>query len=362
MTMKIRGSILGLVVIAAVLIALVLWYGKKPPVETPPVASVETNAAPPAATAPSAPVVSAPVSTNAPAAKMVAATATAKPKPAGEPKSQRMVEILSSANDVAIVFYGRLEDQFGNPVAGAEVTGTTTINNGASVGANRVTATSDANGFFQLDAGKGESLGIMPRKAGYALATTGTEFRYSQLDAGYYVPDPNNPTVIKMWKLQGAEPLVGIDQHYKLPYTDAPVNIDLLAGKIVPSGGDLKITVTRPPGVVALSNRQDWSVKIEVLDGGLIETSTSEARVAYAAPDGGYQPGDEFIFSTNAPHKWFGGFDQMFFISSRNGQVYSKVFLSFNLNRNPDDPMSLTLRGVASTGGSRNWEGSVPQQ
>jgi hypothetical protein len=259
---------------------------------------------------------------------------------------------------VPIIFYGRLEDQFGSPVAGAEVTGTTTINNGTNVGANRVTATSDGNGYFQLDAGKGESLGIMPKKAGYALATTGTEFKYSQLDAGYYVPDKNNPTVIKMWKLQGAEPLVNIDQHYKLHYTGAPMNFDLLTGKIVPVGGDLTITVSRPPGVVSLRSRQDWSVQIKVADGGLID-SGGQDRVTYIAPEDGYQPSASFMFSTNAPYKWAGGFDQGFFVKSRNGQVYSKLGLSFNINRNPDDPMSLTLRGVANANGSRNWEGDV---
>jgi hypothetical protein len=42
-----------------------------------------------------------------------------------------------------------------------------------------------------------------------------------------------------MWKLQGAEPLTGIDQRYKFPYTPEPVNVDLLAGRLVPTGGDL---------------------------------------------------------------------------------------------------------------------------
>ena len=50
MTMKIRRSIFWFVVIVAVLIALVLWHGRKKPVETPPATAVETNAAPPAAT------------------------------------------------------------------------------------------------------------------------------------------------------------------------------------------------------------------------------------------------------------------------------------------------------------------------
>ena len=61
-------------------------------------------------------------------------------------------------------------------------------------------------------------------------------------------PDPNSPTIVKMWKLQGAKPLVNIDQHYKLPYTSAPINFDLLTGKIVPDGGDIKLTVSRSPG------------------------------------------------------------------------------------------------------------------
>jgi hypothetical protein len=352
--MKIRPLILGFIVVMAALVALILWHGKKQSVGMPAASSVGTNVAPP-------PVASAPVGTpvHTSAPMTSAASPPVTPKPPAENKAQRMAEILSSANDVPIVFYGRLEDQFGNPVAGAEVAGTTTIINGTTTGANRISTTSDANGVFQLNAGNGQSLGIMPRKAGYALATTGTEFNYSHLSEGYYLPDPNNPTVIKMWKLQGAEPLVGIDQQYKLHVTAAPMNFDLLTGQIVPIGGDLKITVNRPPGVVSLRDRQDWSVLVEVVDGGLIETSVGDARVAYAAPDSGYQPSDTFLFSTNAPHRWFGGFDQMFFISSRNGQIYGKVLLSFNINRNADDPASLTFHGVANANHSRNLEGDA---
>jgi len=347
---------LGFIAIALVVIVLVLWYGKKQPAETPLADLASTNtASSPVTPAQAAPFTSAPIHSNAPAVKSVTTTST--PISPGESKGQRTAEILSTANDVPIIFYGKLEDQFGNPVVGADVAGTTTIINGATTGANRVSVMSDGNGLFQLNAGNGQSLGIMPRKAGYALATTGTEFNYSHLNEGYYVPDQNNPTVIKMWKLQGAESLVNIDQNYKLHATDAPMNFDLLTGKVVPDGGDLKITVIRPSGVVSLHNRQDWSVQVEVVSGGLIETSVGEARVTYVAPDSGYQPSDAFLFSTNAPHKWFGGFDQMFFISSRNGQVYSKVFFSFNINRNPDDPMSLILHGVANAGNSRNWEG-----
>jgi hypothetical protein len=96
---------------------------------------------------------------------------------------------------------------------------------------------------------------------------------------------------------------------------------------------------------------------MQAVDGGLIETSMAEGRVTYQAPRTGYQPSDAFTMSTNLPNKWFDGFDKMFFIQSRNGQVYSKVFISFNINQNPNDPMSVRLRGVANPNNSRNWEG-----
>ena len=47
----------------------------------------------------------------------------------------------------------------------------------------------------------------------------------------------------------------------------------------------------------------------------------------------------------------------MFFVSSRNGQTYSKVLFSFTINQDPDGFMYASFRGVANTNGSRNWEG-----
>ena len=85
--------------------------------------------------------------------------------------------------------------------------------------------------------------------------------------------------------------------------------------------------------------------------------SSGQEAVMYEAPDSGYQPSATFTFSTNAPYKWSGAFNTGFFIRSRNGQVYSKVGLSFRINSDPDEPMNITFSGVANTNGSRNWEG-----
>jgi hypothetical protein len=47
----------------------------------------------------------------------------------------------------------------------------------------------------------------------------------------------------------------------------------------------------------------------------------------------------------------------MFFVESRGGRVYSKLFVSININENPADPASVAFRGVANANSSRNWEG-----
>jgi len=357
--MKIRRSIFWFVAIVAVLIALALWLGKKKPTETPLVVSPATNVAPPAVTAASLSA-SAPVHSNAPVAQAVPSAPV--PTTPSQSKEQQMRTGLAELNDEDVVLYGRVIDQFGSPVVGAAIKGSIQVNNGTRVGADKISLVTDGNGFFTVSGYKGKALGINVSKAGYVLATTNTRFVYSLLwpEGERYNPDPNNPAVIKMWKLQGAEPLVGIDKTYKLRYTGAPINFDLVAGEIVPTGGDLKITVNRAAGEVSEHNPQDWSVQVEAVNGGLIETTVAESRVTYAAPEDGYQPSAAFVMST-ASQSWHAAVDQMFFIESRGGKVYGKVRLIFGINETLDGFMNITFSGVANVNSSRNWEATVPQ-
>jgi hypothetical protein len=262
--------------------------------------------------------------------------------------------ILSSQNGIPIVFYGRLEDQFGAPVAGAEIAGSTVVYSGLRSGAEHVSARSDSSGYFEMRAGRGESLGIMPAKQGYVLATTGTDFKYSHLYAGYYVPDPYNPTVIKMWRLQGAEPLLSINQNYRLIYTNAPICFDFLTGKVLSEGGDLRMTLSRPRGVISQQHPQDWSIEVEVLGGGLVQTSQEEAKVTFSAPDAVYESKKRFG-NNNGPDL----VDTMLFVQSRNGRMNSKLHLMFQVNDNPDGNINVAFNGVANTNGSRNWEATA---
>ena len=356
--MRIRPSVVWLLIIAAASVVLVLWLGGKR-TETPLASPEQTNAVSPVAenapAQPSQPIQSAgsPAPASLPPANVPADTNAATPLPGS--KAEQVLNVLSNYNHMPIVYYGKLADQFGSPVAGAAVDFSIQVNNGYESTTERGRVASDAGGLFTISGYKGANLSLNPQKAGYALASTNGFANYSRLfpDEERAHPDPNNPVVIKMWKLQGAEPLVGLDHRYKLPYTDAPIYFDLLAGKVVSAGGDLKITVSRAPGVMSGRNRLDWGMQIEAVNGGLMDSAGLEATT-YWAPTEGYQPTITIAFSTNA---WNGGFNRGFFVMSQGGQVYSKLGLTFTINQKPDDLMYLAFGGVASTNGSRNWEG-----
>jgi len=349
--MKIRSSILVFIIVAVAAIALLLWYGKKQPVETSPLASVETNVAPRVVTVPSQPV-STPVHAAPSPANPNANTVAVSPPS----QMEKAVGILSTYNDVPIDFYGRLEDQYSNAVAGAAVNFSVRIMNGHEFSSKDGQVASDADGFFTISGYKGQDLNVVPQRAGYVLATPSTLFKYSHLEDHPFTADPNNRTVIRMWKLQGAEPLVSINQTYKLPYTALPMRFDLLTTQIVPIGGDLIIIVARPEGVISGRNPQEWSIFLEIVDGGFIETSPEESITTFVAPENGYQPSGNFG-RNNGPDL----VDRSLFIKSRNGQVYSKLHLLFGINDTPGGFMNITFSGVANTNSSPNWEGSIPQ-
>ena len=343
--MKIRRSIYWLVAVVGVFIILLFWLRKTPP-------QTEISSAPPPAVKAVPPAHGA-AHTNQ--LNQIANSGTASntiPKLGG--KWERALGMLSTYNDVPIDFYGRLEDQFGNPVTGAAVKGNIMINNGKRDSTDHFSTTSDANGLFEFH-GTGERLGIVPSKEGYALASTNTGGIYSQMwpeDQRAQHSDPNNPTVLKMWKLQGAEPLLPISQKYKLKYSATPICFDLLSDTVGSTGGDMKITVNRPDGEISAEHRQPWGITVEIVQGGLIQTSSAASRLTFFAPEAGYESQQTFG-NNNGPDLA----EYTFFIKSRAGQMYTKVHMLFGINRTPEGDIDVDFEGVANTNGSRNWEG-----
>ncbi len=352
--MKIRSSIIWLIIITALLLAFIIWHGGRN--NKSALHSVETGTR-------SSSVLGFKAKKNI-LDSVPTVTADALEAnvtnilPVLQTSAQKMQEGLATLNDNEIFLYGMVQDQFGMPVANATVSGIIQVNNGIRTGTDRIAITTDANGLFTISGYKGKNLGIHVVKSGYVMAATNISFIYSFLwpESERFKPDLVNPTVIKMWKLQGAEPLVNLNKSYMLRYTNTPVVFDLVAEEIVPTGGDLKITVNRPDGIISQQHPQKWSIQIDVVSGGFIETSGREQAVTFAAPENGYQATGIFG-NNNGPET----VNKAFFLKSRDGQVFSKCYLSVQINSKPDGLMYVEFGGFANTNSSRNWEASVPQ-
>jgi hypothetical protein len=123
---------------------------------------------------------------------------------AGASKEDITKGILDAENAQPIEFYGKVADQYGQPVAGATVYGNILLNSGIEGSATDThTAETDAKGLFQFTGLHGVSLGVGLKKIGY-------DFDW-HASAGWskdYKPDPKNPVAFTMYKLQGAEPMV----------------------------------------------------------------------------------------------------------------------------------------------------------
>lgn len=326
-----RPILVGVVLVISLLVALIVWR------ETHAVKIAEPVAAP--------------------MEKIATDSTTPESAPATRVRPQTP-EPVPTDSDVAIVFYGKLEDQSAEPVVGAEITGTTIFQQGASKAEGRFVATSDANGLFTLNAGAGQSLEVTPRKAGYALASTNNVQMYTSLapENERLHPDSNNPVVIKMWKLQGSESLSAINQQYRFPYTNAPLFFDFLTQEIVPSGGDIKITIIRPPDSFSFNDPQGWRVEIEGVEGGLMQTSLENWKTTYWAPVDGYIPKIALPMSEDVSQN-SESLDAILFVQTREGGVYTKLAIKITLNDAPDSLVNLDLHGITNTNGSCNWEG-----
>ena len=199
-------------------------------------------------------------------------------------------------------------------------------------------------------------------KPGYAMATSPVTYYYSHFWAPTerHVPDESHPVNLLMRKLQGAEPLARIDWHFKLPYTDQPIRIDLLEGKVVPVNGDLTVTLERPEGEVSSHTYQSWSVGLQAVDGGLIDAG-AKYRTLFAAPAEGYQKALAWKFATNSPSNWTTVMAQGILLKSRNDRFRTKAAIILGINQYPGENISLDIEGSINTNGSGNWEATIGQ-
>ena len=227
----------------------------------------------------------------------------------------------------SVDMYGKVVDQYGQPVVGVKVQGNLTITLGFMSERNEGSSTeTDTKGMFQFIGLTGSQLGVTVSKKGYVMGARGE---------GYKTPaggktSPDDRAILTMWKLRGPEPLVSSSFESSVAYDGTSSRFDLATQKKSPDG-DLQVTLSRSPLEVRRSgNRFDWDVKIEMLHGGLVPENDP---YPYWAADNGYQSSFEFnMITNNVP--WRSTMAQNFYIRSSHGQ-YGRMQVNVYANLTP---------------------------
>ena len=258
---------------------------------------------------------------------------------------QGAMELMALEDNQSQDFYGKVIDQYGQPVVGADVTVEVDLAIGRG-GTHK--AETDAAGLFQFTGLRGKSLDITPSKKGYLLSKQG------QGSQGMNGPETsiNNRAIYNMWKLKGAEPMIensfpaGMGKITQLHHDGTPVELDLLKGTQVPAGnGQLKLEFWRD-----ISNKNartfDWKLQLSAPQGGLAETSE---EFAFQAPQSGYQP--SIVLNMPATNQnWQSEVRSKYYIHLPDGKYGRIDFYLLPYNG------VITVHSAINPSGSRNLE------
>jgi hypothetical protein len=227
-------------------------------------------------------------------------------------KAEMMEAVISGQNMQNQDYYGKVVDQYGNPVTDADVEGNIMLDSlETSKEETHITQT-DNRGFFQFTGLHGASLGVHIRKEGYEMDARG---KGSKAPIGQRSSQDDRAT-FTIWKFRGAEPIKYVSTESHVPFDGTPITFDITTGKENPNG-DLRVTLLRVPLQVRRSGQKfDWGIKIEILHGGLIAENDA---YPYWAPISGYQPYFEFNISSNDV-PWHSTMTQNFYIKNSHGQ------------------------------------------
>ncbi len=300
---------------------------------------------------------------NAPATAIASASGSASPSfnqsalnpatgqpevkvPQNLPDTTKLQMILDAQNSQEINFYGKVVDQYGQSVAGAQVRGNIMVYASAEASGSR-------NYYTQTDAaGNFKFVGLHAAKFGAAPSKDGYEYNERQPNnwSETYKPDPANPMVFTMYKLQGAEPMVHTQLDSRVPYDGTAATFDLLTGKKGDTG-DLRITLLRTPQQIKRgTDHFEWNVSIEIIGGGLVGSSD---LYPYEAPENGYQGTFEFSQAKAAPN-WTQRLAKTFYIHTAKGD-YGRVTIDLTVDSERPDT-GVSVESYLNPSGSRNLE------
>lgn len=247
-----------------------------------------------------------------------------------------------------ISFWGKVIDEDGSPVPGADIRFVWT--DLSPRGTSESKTVTDSLGRFSLLNKQGKRLTVYVSKPEYYNypGTENRSFEYAST-ADHFFPDETKPVEFRMKKKQAADPLQVSMLAREFTVITNHLGIDLKSGKWVPANvADLVISFQRDQ--TNNFRRANWEVTLNVPKGG-IQESTKELQ--FEAPVEGYYP--EFTFSVKAEDPAYASkIDKTFFVRLDTGPTYGRI--TALLSGVWRDRSAAHLKIWFNTNGTRNLE------
>ena len=277
------------------------------------------------------------------------ATAPSTPPPEWVDKAVAMRAIWATENSKPQDFYGRIIDQYNQPVEGVTAIGTLMQIQGMDTATRKETHTtaSDKNGDFEFTGLQGWQLGVVVKKEGYEMGQGAGVY---QAPNAQDKTSPAERAIFKIWKHKSAEPMVVVKLDDNIPCDGNAVDYNLLTGKRA-HNGDLTVKLTRHPVNITSGKPFDWTLEIAVPSGGLIEQSDPYPN---EAPAEGYQS----PVTIDMPAKsatWSGHLNRSYYFKSQGGKIYGHITIEIYADFQPP-PTTFSALIYANPAGSRNLE------
>lgn len=272
-------------------------------------------------------------------------------------KNKAVIKQIENAFAAPIAFYGRVIDQNGNPVAGASVDYSPIDNFRSS--ATHYTGLSDAGGYFSIKDIQGIALSVGVDKRGYypvadkydKSPSSSATFAYGMGPDSYRQSPPtkDKPAIFVLQKMGETVPLVyRPERQYKVPKNGEPVEIDLETGRQVQKG-NIRFERWANDQSKNEKGRFDWSFKISVPNGGIIER---KGDFDFEEPGGGYEENADISMPTSLGDKWQYTVKKGYFLKLPEGNFARLNVTIFGGHNN-----SLVLESFLNpTPGDRNLE------